>query len=74
MWSLSMYLTKISSHTLQGLQFDGAIELFKLGLPLAGRMKLNDSVASRKAPVRSVTSSRHMPWDMCPAVQSLTST
>ena len=53
MWSLSMYMRDLSSHTLQRLRFDGAIELFKLCLPLAGMMELNGSAASGKTAVRS---------------------
>ena len=60
--------------TLQRLRFDGAIELLRFCLPLGGMIELNDSAASGKTAVRSVTSSRHMSWEMCLTMQSLTPT
>ena len=46
--SLSMYVTPVSWHTLNRLQFEGAIELFRLCLPLAGMIELKDSDAFGK--------------------------
>ena len=39
--SLSMYVTRVSWHTLNRLRFEGAIALFRLCLPLAGMTELN---------------------------------
>ena len=46
--SLSMYVTCVSWHTLNGLRFEGAIELFRPCRPLAGMIELKDSDAFGK--------------------------
>ena len=46
--SLSMYVACVSWDTLNGLRFEGAIELFRLCLPLAGMIELKDSDAFGK--------------------------
>ena len=71
MCSLSMYVTRVSWHTLTRLRFEGAIALFRLCRPLAGMIELKDSDAFGKTFFSSAISSYQLFCEICPAGQSL---